>query len=500
MKQHQKIIGYMTAGTMAILLCVIAVIPVFSMGFSAVSGALAYGAAPLRAGSQIEVEFLRVDVDVPKAPENLYENEQGIWENYTVVTSRYSLYNASERSVTEVMAVPFGALPDYTYDEDDSSPVLPKQGAYEITFKGQSITPVVRHSLARQSQRNDQYRVMNDSAWHEVQPLNDSKLTDQIYYPEQTVSVYTYRVSNPLGVDGQDFKLVSKSFGAINTTATRLYTDQGGESESRLLSNADEDGEDFCVYVIGQDVGELQWKAVSWGDEYSFDSVTVSLQGKKETTFASLAMEYYTPDCGASEVDWYNAVYAAFVNGYAGNGVVDMMFPPSHDISDYLQGWQLFEITLEPYEHAELITKTPAFPDILNWTEPYMYEFGYDLLGLSRFKDVKKVEFFVNTPCYTLENSSYYHVYQVPVGEKSLTLDKIECDVIVCTLCAEQEPANVLAGMVYGALGAVLLVVLAVAALCSVVVVGVILIVFFVLKKVKGKRMKGEDGKSSDMT
>ncbi|MBQ7380087.1 MAG: hypothetical protein IJW70_10480 [Clostridia bacterium] len=488
MKRIYKImIKYVTAGAAAILLCVLAVMPAFSMGFHAVAGALSYGTAPLNAHSMLQVESLQVSVDIPTAPDDLYGNEQKIWENYTVVTSKYSLYNASEQSVTETMAIPFGAVPDYTYDEDDTSPVLPYPGAYQITFKGQSITSAVRHSLSENSQRNDQFEELDDSAWSTVYPMQDIKMTDRIYYPEQKVTVYTYKVSNPDAIEGNDFKLVSQSLERVDQTATRVYITGGGESEGRLLGYADADGETFEVFVIGKDIGELNWRAVTWGDEKSIDSVTVSLQGISKITFGELAMQYYTPDCGASEVDWYNAVYCYFSCNAVRNGIVDAFQPFSHDITDYLQGWLIYEITLEPHERAELVTQTPAFPDIINWYEPYVYEYGYDLVGLSRFQSVGTVEFSVNTPCYTMENSSYYYVHQVPAGEYSLTLDKVDRNAIVFSICEKQKPLDVLSGTVYGILGAVLLGGLVLLVLSGVALVAVILVIFAVKKKIKRK-------------
>ena len=76
MKKFKKINLCITAGAMAFLLCVLAVMPVFSMGFMAVPGALCYGTAPFSEHSVIELEYLHVNVDIPNTPNNLYENEQ----------------------------------------------------------------------------------------------------------------------------------------------------------------------------------------------------------------------------------------------------------------------------------------------------------------------------------------------------------------------------------------------------------------------------------------
>lgn len=472
MKRTRKTMTGITAGAAAILLlCVFAAVPVFSMGFMAVPGALCYGTAPFSENSVIEVESLNIYVDILQATDSLYENEQGMWEHNTPVLSVYSLYNPTGERVTEVMAIPFGMQPDYSYDEDNTSPVLPHEGAYEILFKGESITPVVRHTLSEHSLRNDQFEVMDESAWRKVYPLQDEKMTDEIFYPAQKVTVHTYVVSNSNALEGGDFMLLAE-LGMVDVASTRLKTDSGGEYYGKMISYASRDGAAFHVYVIGEDIGELAWQAVTWGsDKRPVESVSVSLQSKTETTFEQLAMEYYTPDCGASEVDWYNAVYTFFDTGSTRCGVVDKFEPSSHDIRDHLQGWLLYEITLDPYEHAELKTQTPAFPDIINRCEPNIFEYGYDLAGLSHFAKVGQVKITINTHLYTLDNSSYYNTYKVPVGEHSLTIDDLSFDksakqLITFSVCEKQNPTDIPSVMVYGGL------VLA-------VLVGVVLIVLF---------------------
>ena len=62
------------------------------------------------------------------------------------------------------------------------------------------------------------------------------------------------------------------------------------------------------------------------------------------------------------------------------------------------------------------------------------------------------MEISVNTPCYTMENSSYYYVCQIPAGEYSLTLDKIERPVIVFSICEKQQVTDIPSVMVYGGL------------------------------------------------
>ncbi|MBQ1233828.1 MAG: hypothetical protein II330_08480 [Clostridia bacterium] len=495
MKKFKKINLCITAGAMAFLLCVLAVMPVFSMGFMAVPGALCYGTAPFSEHSVIELEYLHVNVDIPNTPNNLYENEQGMWEHNTPILSVYSLYNPTAERVTEVMAIPFGMQPDYSYDEHNTSPVLPYEGAYEILFKGKSITPVVRHTLSEHSLRNDQFEVMDESAWRKVYPMHDEKMTDELYYPEQKVTVHTYVVSNPSNLEGGDFFLLAE-LGAVDVASTRLYTDNGGEYYGKMRSYASQDAAVFHVYVIGEDVGELAWQAVTWdSDKRPIESVSVSLQSKTESTFEQIAMEYYTPDCGASEVDWYNAVYAFFATGSTRCGVVDKFEPSSHDIRNHLQGWLLYEITLDPYEHAELKTQTPAFPDIINRCEPNIFEYGYDLAGLSHFAKVGQVKLTVNTHLYTLDNSSYYHTYQVPVGEYSLTIDDLTFDksakrLITFSVCEEQNPTDIPSIMVYGGLALVVLVGLAVLAWWGSIIVGLIVLVCVIIRKIKHRNVK----------
>ena len=494
MKRFQKMIKSMTAGALVVFLCVLAVMPAFSMGFHAIPGASASGAAPFGEQSVLQVESLKVCIDIPEVPEGLYENEQKIWESYVSFTSRYALYNPTDACVIETVAIPFGKLPDYTYDEDDTNPVLPYPGAYTLTFREQSLTPAVRHTLAYDAQRNDQFEELADSAWYKTKPISDTKMTDEILFPNQKVYVYTYRVSNPDAVQGSEFKLLSEPLDMLDPSVACVYLAPGSQSEGRLLGYADQDGETFEVYVIGKDTGELTWQAMTWGDEILIDSITVSLQGKSETTFGDLAMTYYTPDCGASEVDWYNAVYCYFAHNTTRNGIVDAFKPGTHDITDYLQGWLLYEITLEPYEHAELVTSTPAFPDIINIYEPYVYEYAYDLKGLSRFASVGTVELTVNTPCPTVEHSSY-NGYQVPAGEYTLTLDRIEKETILFSICEKEQPANVVSAMVYGALGTILLIGLGLLVLIGILIAVAIMTVFVIIRVIKRKKA----GKTADV-
>ena len=489
MKQKNTIKS-MTAGAMAFLLCVLAVMPAFGFGVMAVPGALAYGTAPQNENSVIAVESLDVTVDVRSLDDVFYKNEQGIWDHCAVVTSRYTLRNPTDMTVTETMAIPFGALPNYDHDRDYEDPVLPQKGAYSIIFKGQEITPAVHHGFSEESVRNTSiYEPLDDSAWSSLYPMGDEKMTDTIYYPLQKVTAYTYVVSNPEHIDFTEFTLYTQKLWEVDTDKTRIYCDKGGEQKGKLYVYASDDGEAFTVYVIGQDAVELTWQALSGEEEVA--GITATLQSRVEMTYEELAMQYYTPECGASEVDWYNAVYAFMQNGYreayADNGILSH-FRATHDITDHLQGWLIYEITLSPGESAELVTKTPAFPDIMNWYKPYVYEYGYDQAGLLRFASVDSFTFTVNTEGCILDESSYYSKYRVPAGEYSLSIETVEENPVLFTVCSKSEPFDWIDDTWNIGLGVMILVGFLMLVLLGVVFGGALTLLIIVIKKNKSKK------------
>ena len=472
-KNFRAIIKSMTAGATAILLCVLAVMPSFAFGVSPYPGSRAYGAAPLAKSSVLQLESLRVDVDVDLPPEpKRQDSTESVWKHYSVVGSTYTLYNPTDERVCEVMAIPLCKEPDYSSGDEPLEAVLPYEGAYSITFKGQSIAPTVRHTLSKYPQRDDTHEPMWSGAYDDQTLPAQAYLTDEMFYPEQTVTVHTYKVSNPDGCKSTDFLLTAKDYPYVDVQATCVYVDSGAWSSGKLLTYAREHGETFEVYVIGQDIDALSWEAEPWeGAESDPGNVTVAFEGKRQITFEDLAMQYYDAAYGVSEMDWYNAVYLYF----ADNGLHFAL--RSHNVYEYLQGWLIFEITLEAGERAELVTLTPAYPDIMNWYAPCVYEYAYDIEGLDRFASVGRVELHVHTPGYaTVDASSYGSDYTIPKGEYKLIIDHPypSEEMILFSVCKTKIPFNWIGDTLYSGLGLLLLVLIVLLALFVLAIIGLI--------------------------
>lgn len=476
-KNFTAILKSMTAGATAILLCVLAVMPSFAFGVSPYPGSRAYGAAPLAKSSVLQLESLRVDVDVDLPPEpKRQDSTESVWKHYSVVGSTYALYNPTDERVCEVMAIPLCKEPDYTSGDEPLEAVLPYEGAYSITFKGQSVEAGVRHTLAKYPQRDDTREPMWTGAYDEETLPAQVYLTDEMFYPEQTVTVYTYQVSNPDGCSPVDFRLNAKNY--PYDKAACVYVESGGRSGGKLTSHAGKHGETFEVYVIGKDIGTLSWEVDPWeGAESDPGNVTVGFEGKRQITFKDLAMQYYDAAYGVSEMDWYNAVYTYFVDGYTNSSGAIPNTLRSHNVYEYLQGWLIFEITLEPGERAELVTLTPAYPDIMNWYAPCVYEYGYDIEGLARFASVGSVELHVHTPGYaTVDASSYGSDYSIPKGEYKLIIDHPDPseEMILFSVCKTKIPFNWIGDTLYSGLGLLLLVLIVLLALFVLAIIGLV--------------------------
>lgn len=488
-KNIRAIIKSMTAGATAILLCVLAVMPCFAFGVLPYPGSRAYGAAPLEKSSVLQLESLRVDVDVDLPPEpGQQDSSESVWKHYSVVGSTYALYNPTDERVSEVMAIPLCKEPDYTSGDEPLEAVLPYEGAYGITFKGQSIAPTVRHTLAKYPQRDDTHEPMWTGAYDDPILPAQEHLTDGMFYPEQTVTVHTYKVSNPDGCKSTDFRLVAKDYPYVDVQATCVYVESGARSSGKLFAYASEHGATFEVYVIGQDIDALSWEAEPWGwGESDPGNVTVAFEGKRQITFKDLAMQYYDAAYGVSEMDWYNAVYAYFADDGL-NTIYSSL--RSHNVYEYLQGWLIFEITLEPGERAELVTLTPAYPDIMNWYAPCVYEYAYDIEGLARFASVGKVELHVHTPGYaTVDAGSYGSDYQVPKGEHKLIIDQPDPseEMILFSVCKSKIPFNWIGDTLYGGLGVLLLLLILLLAL---LIGAIVLAVALIRRAVERARLK----------
>jgi len=472
-KNFTAILKSMTAGATAILLCVLAVMPSFAFGVFPYPGSRAYGAAPLAKSSVLQLESLRVDVDVDLPPEpKRQDSTESVWKHYSVVGSTYALYNPTDERVCEVMAIPLCMEPDYTSGDEPLEAVLPYEGAYSITFKGQSVEAGVRHTLSKYPQRDDTHEPMWSGAYDDQTLPAQEYLTDALYYPEQTVTVHTYKVSNPDGCSPLDFLLCTKDYPYVDVQATRVYVQRGGRSGGELISYAGEHEETFEVYVIGRDIGALSWEVDPWeGAESDLSNVTVAFEGKRQITFKDLAMQYYDAAYGVSEMDWYNAVYLYF----ADNGLHSAL--RSHNVYEYLQGWLIFEITLEAGERAELVTLTPAYPDLMNWYAPCVYEYAYDIEGLGRFASVGRIELHVHTPGYaTVDASSYGSDYTIPKGEYQLIIDHPypSEEMILFSVCKTKIPFNWIGDTLYSGLGLLLLVLIVLLALFVLAIIGLV--------------------------
>ncbi|MBQ7380083.1 MAG: hypothetical protein IJW70_10460 [Clostridia bacterium] len=443
----------MTVGAFAILLlCALGVMPVFSIAILPYAGVESFGIYPAGGASCLQVEQLCVTYDLQDFPEKEFESRESFLAYSASVTSEYVFYNPTNQSVMQQMLVPCGALPigaGHLYS-DQAGLVNPQ--AYSVTADGQKIDYELRYSYVYHNQRvcDGAYGLLYD-AWGKTGPaLSDDLLEHQFLSPDLPVTVYTYTYDGAKQQGAEELMVYSEPIRPDPSSCWVLAEGISYASRSEegyLMAARVSTDEVFRMYVLGASMDAVEWKSDA--------GISMTLTDTSSITLYDLAMQHYNAQSGVSRTDWYNAVLT-MLQTETFEGIVD---PPETDMTEegidltqYLQCWLTYELTLAPGGRVTNAVSATVIPEISATYTPEVYCYAYDTQSFSCWDRMGQVTVTVNTLLEITDATAPSITSPALKQGYTLTEDDYEYACFSFALSSTKTPGNVInASVIWGA-------------------------------------------------
>ena len=361
---------------LCILLCAHAVMPVSAaidppMGLG---GNEPGGVMVVDGQTELALEDTELEFDISDLPDGVMDDAEQLLAYGAQVRATYTLYNPTDRTVTEQLAVPLRCYPYFDRTENQNA------DAYKFTVEinGQKAQTDQRHTYYVdpyyyvQSLAGDTQHLAIGLAY-----LSDARAANPVLQPDAPVYVYTY-LATLASDDAEDKSFeVSGSVKADPDTCAVLtdliVTDVQGEQAT--LYRHVYMSEELTVCSVGADVGEIDWLA----SDYKGNQVEagVTLTSRQSMTLYEYVMQGYDPECGASEQDYFLAVMA-YADLKREQDSAFIRFGDAIALEPYnLIPWQLFDVTLAPGERASVTVTAPIYPCIHDYYHPPVYTYAF---------------------------------------------------------------------------------------------------------------------------
>ncbi len=384
----------------------------------------------------VEIENEKLTFDISEFPSSYYEKEDDFLAYSGRVTAEYTFYNPADYNVTAKLVFPFGSYPSYEpHEYNENTGMLEYSDdtdKYGIWVNGEEIAHEIRHTL---SDIGD-FDINKDMSL-----IKDDFIKDGFYTPSLTVTKYTYEMS---GINKEEYRAASAGtdIGAFDGKRKFWLEDASGydwlsDEKCRLGMWAD-NGIKINLYVIGEPLKEApDWKFYKDGGNEDGAEIDgkMSLLSTKTLSFKELALSSFREGGRVSETDWYNAS-VAFLNKCEIEkfGVIKIDGTGGLDISELLERWYEYEITLKPGEKIVNTIEAPLYPSIDLSYDPGVYGYTYLLSPASTWAKFGKLDININTPFYMTEcdkegfvktGSGYFFTSDgLPDGELNFSLSE----------------------------------------------------------------------------
>jgi hypothetical protein len=274
------------------------------------------------------------------------------------------------------------------------------------------------------------------------------------------------------------------------------HSDENGHAGWASVHTSDAE---ITVYVLGEDVGELEWKFFENGSLETEIEGSMSVVDKTSTTFGALAMQYYDPASGVAAHDWFNAVVAQLEYSERALGLYGGV---NWDVSQHLLQWYEYEITLAPGERLTNTVTAPLYPHINGRYEQPTYAYEYFLTPASTWTEFGTLDIYINTPYVMVkERKGEYSIApkewtKTDAGYK-IHLDGLPDENLIFTLCEVENPKLVVTPYTI-----LFIVIIVIGVLLVLAVIGVptVLIVILIKLAKKRKKKQAEQVKQEDQT
>ncbi len=399
--RNKNKIKSMAAVLLAMLLSALAVLPAFATApLVPEPGTRSWCVFPADGSSELELENLALTYDITDLPEEDYETAREFFAAGSTLRAEYTFYNPTSTEQTVSMLLPAGDLPsyiDYTQFDIDKSLSLQCAVSYTVVLDGQIVTPTLRGAWRPDSAALLTFNGHTPREYFDQ--LQDSYVEHALLSADLPVTVYTYQ-PKPKDLANYSGGYMSASF-AHSPENTWVFTDGRADVQETggavNISKYVARGQTITLYVIGEDIGKVEWELTEREGRSLGGSEFVS---KKTTTFGELAMQYYDPDKGITEQDWYNAVVGMMeYSRYESSGVLGAGAEVNFDIASYLQYYLEYDVTLAPGARTVNEVIMPVYPEAMRYYSPVVCTFSFEMPRTSDWASGSTFSLRVNTKC-----------------------------------------------------------------------------------------------------
>ncbi len=449
MKQKNTIKS-MTAGAVAILLCVLAVMPAFAMTpIEPWYADPALGLYPAGGTTDLDIQSLSVSVQAPKIPVYERDNYRNFSEFSSSLRQEYVLSNPTDEAVRQQIYLPLTTLPEYAIGEQSDWMLSDVLDTYEIEVDGTLVTPELRFSYrsARDSYQFQNFHndtsALNQLIYEMIGRLEDRK---ERFDPDTPVTVYTFTLS---GLPGSG----SRSYGVDltldkDTRETLVYAPKLNDGEVRGGKNSDKqtvrmegstyEGYPVQFFVIGKDAVEFSEWRLSGGKALQADA-----SPKETTTLGELLASRKPESLAISDEDWFYCVLDYLFDCEIGQtGVTDDRYYLGWSIWEYAQPFYCFEAEVPAHGTLSVTVDSAVYPELWDHLDPDVAVWQYCLPDGGAWGEIGQVDVAVTTDLYMIEKNSYHSnpvdAYTKTDGGFAMRLDPGQ-ENWRFTLCTEQK-------------------------------------------------------------
>ena len=434
----------MTAGAMAFLLCVLAVMPVFAMSpLTPDYGMDVYSVFPKGRRSNLRLDSLALTYDISEMPKESYSDTNDFLAYSSTLRMDYTLYNPTDTEQTVQLYFAAGNLPQYATGIGREYSSAQHAAACRVEIGGEQITPELRHVWTPfTSEQQATYDTYDPREY--VENLRDTYAQHALLTPDLPVRIYTYQ---PISDQGEThfYYDMSASFDHAASRTLVFTNDYAGATQKNgktiLVQRVWEDAL-VKLYVLGEDIGEVAWTLT---DDDGAVKGKAKLLETQDTTFGELAMQYYDPDTGVLEHDWYNAVLDMMeYSRLTGTGVLGAELQwVNFDLASNLQTFLSYSVTLAPGRRTVNTVTTPVYPDAMHYYQPTAGTFRFHFHGGFDWKSVGKYTVRINTKYKIMPdevNSVSVDDYQKDRNGYTLPERTTPTHAYTFTLCKSKNP------------------------------------------------------------
>ena len=498
MKQ-KNMMKSMTAGALAILLCVLAVMPAYAAFDPPMpwAGSVSGGVFVADGQSELAIEQAELTFDIADLLQESYTDAQELLAYGAQVSATYTIYNPTDHTVTEELATPMGTYPN----PSESIPEGTDAKKFTVAVNGTQITPQLRHTFTHGTGYYKSASNMQNPDVHlpdfGLAYLSDTLLSRSIFTPDAPVYVYTYHAEMDESEKEKSFVIRAEIPADAQSCALFIpwYAyDSASTPDTVSIFQTAYISEDITICSVGKPMDAIEWKTET--NKHKEFKASVKQTSLTQMTLYEYVMLGYDAQSGVSELDYFNA-FLAYTDKYqredsAAYNVGDQSPLPAY----YLQPWQLFSVELAPGERASVTLTAPLYPSLYDRYDPPIYIYAYAMSHKDEWSAYGQTSVQVITQHHLLDreqpmpdNSEYTKTEQGYHGQGDA-----EFPYLVFSTCENQDPSDDSVWIAVILLILMILFVFVVYVLPWVILaLVVILIVLLIIRKVKkNKKIKAE--------